>query len=130
MVSFHPQGVRVGGSGRRCLLWASVWLATLTAALAGQSAGSEWKAVRFEPRGISLAGPDLSQHYLVLGVDQLGNEADVTHLCSIVSSRPQIITVDTDNLAVTGKSPGRAEIRLTLGDLHDSVEVYRRRGPE
>ena len=36
---------------------------------------------------------------------------------------PQIITVDTDNLAVTGKSPGRAEIRLTLGDLHDSVEV-------
>ena len=123
MVSFHPQRARVGGSASRRLLWAFLLPATLTAAFAGQPAGSEWKAVRFEPRGISLAGPGLSQHYLVLGVDQLGNEADVTHLCRITSSDPRIVTVDTDNSVVTGKSSGRAEIRLTLGDVHDSVEV-------
>ena len=123
MIRFHPQFVGVRGGGSRCLLWATVLLATLTVALGGQPRESRWKAVRFEPRGISLARAGLSQRYLVLGVDQLGNEADVAHLCSITSSHPQIVRLDTDNSVVAGKSPGRAEIRLTLGDVHESVEV-------
>ncbi|HAD74450.1 MAG TPA: hypothetical protein DCG16_01620, partial [Gemmatimonadetes bacterium] len=123
MDSFHPQRVSVRRGGSWHLLGATVFLVALTGVLAGQSTGSEWRGVRFEPRGISLAGPGLSQHYLVLGVDQLGNEADVTHLCHITSSHPQIIAVDADNSVLTGKSPGRAEIRLTLSDVHDRVEV-------
>lgn len=120
-----PQSGATGLGPRRTRKCAAVLLAlTAFSATAFAQAGTgDWKSLRLDPDGIVLAGAGLSQDFLVTAVDSRGNEADVTRECTIVSADPSIVAVDGDKGRLTGRAPGRAEVRVELGPLAATTAV-------
>ena len=98
-------------------------LTAVSATAFAQARNGDWKSLRLDPDGIVLAGPGLSQNFLVTAVDSQGNEADVTRECEIVSSAPGIVAVDAGVGRITGRAPGRAEVRVELGSLAATTKV-------
>ena len=88
-----------------------------------QESSSAWKSLRLEPDGIVLAGPGLSQRFLVAAVGRQGDEAEVTGECEIVSSNPAVVAVDSAENRFVARAPGRSRIRVRLGDLAVESEV-------
>jgi hypothetical protein len=86
------------------------------------AAGSAWKSVRLEPGSIVLAHPGASQHFLVSGIDDEG-ETDVTAICRVLSSNPEVVDVDSKRGILTGKKPGEATVRVTLGSVSSAIKV-------
>lgn len=101
----------------------SIGLAIFTAQLCGTAQAADWKSIRFEPEGIVLAGPGLSQSFLVTASDAGGNERDVTLQCEISSSDPSVIEVDGGRGRLAGQRPGLATIRAAFGSLAIETEV-------
>ena len=98
-------------------------LAALPALALAQAGSGVWESLRLEPDGIVLAGPGLSQDFLVTAVDSAGNEADVTGECKVSSSDSGVVAVDATAGRLTGRAPGRAEIRVELGSLTAETAV-------
>ena len=107
---------------RKCLAILFVLSAASACAFA-QAGTGDWKSLRIDPNGIVLAGPGLSQDILVTAVDSQGNEAEVTRECAFVSSDPGIVAVDASEGRLTGRAPGRAEVRVQLGSLTATTAV-------
>ncbi len=98
-------------------------LAALPGFVFAAAPNANWRALRFEPEGIVLAGPGLSQSFLVTAIDARGNEADVSRDCQITSSDPGVVAVDAENGRLTARAQGEAEIRVELRSLSTQAEV-------
>ncbi|MSO24282.1 MAG: DUF1553 domain-containing protein, partial [Acidobacteria bacterium] len=59
----------------------------------------------------------------ISGADREGMEKDVTNSCRIASSNPAVVEVNPAKGLLIGKSPGRAEIRISLGQTHNTAQV-------
>lgn len=101
----------------------SVALAILLAQVAGHARSGNWESLRFDPEAIVLAGPGLSQGFLVTAIDADGNEADVTGQCEITSSNRRVVEVVAAEGRLKGRVPGVAEVRVKLGALAIETEV-------
>src|SRR3954451_20700334 len=73
------------------------------------------KALRIEPQGVALPNSGASQRFIVTAVSSAGTEIDVTHLCRVSVSNPEVLSVDTTKGLLIGKSPGRAALRISQG---------------
>ena len=105
---------------RFATLAAFILLATQALAAPGQA---EWEALRFEPAGIFLAGPGLSQDFLLTAVDATGLEADVSQDCIVSSSAPDVVRVDAELRRLVGVGQGRAEVEAECGELSVAADV-------
>ncbi len=90
---------------------------------AGYARPGNWESLRFDPEGIVLAGPGLSQAFLVTAVDADGNESDVTLQSEITSSNPGVVEVDAGEGRLSGRAAGLAEIRVRFGALAIKTDV-------
>ena len=122
-----PVFARIGHGRRpfRSSLLASVLavLATLPGFVLAAAPDANWQALRFEPDGIVLAGPGLSQSFLVTAIDARGNDADVSWESEITSSDPSVVVVDSENGRLTARAEGKAEIHVKLGSLNTRTQV-------
>ena len=85
--------------------------------------GNGWVGIELEPPEIVLHGPGASQRFIVTARDGQAHEADVSRSCRLLSSDPKVVTVDPEEGIVVGRSPGRATIEVSFGDLKTSVPV-------
>lgn len=99
-------------------------LAVVPSLAPAQESSSAWKSLRLEPDGIVLAGPGLSQRFLVAALSPQGDEAEVTGECEIVSSNPAVVAVDSAENRFVARAPGRSRIRVRLGALAVESEVH------
>lgn len=96
-------------------------VATTLVSAQAESTGSE--SLRLEPGEIALAGPGMSQEFLVSAVDPMGNEIDVTRECAVTSSNADVVTVDAAKNLLTARAQGRSEIRVEFGSLVATTTV-------
>jgi hypothetical protein len=79
------------------------------------------RSLHVEPQRVLLHGHSRQQQLLVTGHTPDGRALDVTRLCEIVSSDPEIATVSGG--VVRGVRDGTAEVRIRAGELGVSVPV-------
>jgi hypothetical protein len=92
-------------------------------------AASTWKAIKIEPRQITLANPGASQRFVISATDASGREMDSPADTRVVSSNPQVAVVDPKSGTITAKSSGRAVITASRGRMSSSVQVEVRNQP-
>jgi Protein of unknown function (DUF1553)/Protein of unknown function (DUF1549) len=80
------------------------------------------KSIRLYPENIRLSSPGTSQNFLVAVIDENGLPTDVTLACRITSNA-NVVTVDQSKGFLIGKSPGVAQIRVTLGNFRHQAQV-------
>ena len=80
--------------------------------------------MRFEPSGIVLAGPGLTQDFLLTAVDANGGEADVSRDCTVTSSATDVVRVDSALGRLVGVVQGRAEVEAKCGSLAVTTNVH------
>jgi hypothetical protein len=86
-------------------------------------AGNGWTALELDPPGIVLQGAGAAQKFIVTARDDQAHAADVSRSCRLLSSDPNVLTVDSDAGIVVGRSPGRATIEVSFGRLKTSLPV-------
>lgn len=104
------------------MVW-GCWFCPGRSADARAPSNLKWRSVRLEPHGIALSSPGASQHFTITGADSEGAEKDVTEFCQINSSNPKVVEVDLKKGLLIGKSSGRAEIRISLGQARHVAQV-------
>ncbi len=92
-------------------------------ALAKSATPAQWSGLRIVPGDIVLSKAGDSQRFLVLARTTEGQEEDVTSQCRATSSAPEIVAVDATKGLITGRLPGRSEVRVHLDALHISTSV-------
>ena len=85
--------------------------------------GAQWTSVRIVPLDVVLAAAGQSQHFLVLARTPGGLEEDVTSQSTVISSAPDIVSVDVTRGLLTARKRGKSEIRMRLGKLRSSTVV-------
>jgi hypothetical protein len=98
-----------------CLLIASFLNASLL--------GADWTSLRIVPSDVVLATAGQSQHFLVLARSPGGLEEDVTAQSTLVSSAPEVASVDARLGLLTARKRGQSEIRVRVGRLQSSTIV-------
>ena len=112
------------GPGVRSVLRSvAVALLILAVQAAGFAQSGNWESLRFDPDGIVIAGPGLSQAFLVTAIDAIGNEADVTRQCEFASSDPRVVEVDAAEGRLLARAPGLAAVRVEFGSLALETKV-------
>src|SRR2546423_184554 len=91
--------------------------------LASQLAGARWSGIRIAPADVVLAKTGDSQHFLVLARTTDGQDEDVTSRCEIISSAPDVVSIDPANGLINGRQRGQAEIRAQFDGLRSSTSV-------
>src|SRR2546422_631964 len=79
--------------------------------------GAKWSGIRIAPADVVLAKTGDSQHFLILARTTDGQDEDVTGQCEIVSSAPEVVSVDAAKGLLSGRQRGQAEIRVQLDGL-------------
>jgi hypothetical protein len=79
--------------------------------------------LRLDPPHISLASPWASQRYLVSAIDSAGVERDVTNLCRLRSSDPNVVQTDEKSHVIVGKAPGRTQVKAEMEGAFSVAEV-------
>lgn len=82
-----------------------------------------WTSITVKPGQIALASPGKSQHIVVSATNSSGLEKDVTGICQMQSSNPEVVSVDQNHGLITGRSSGRAEVRVSLGNTTALAKV-------
>ena len=112
------------GSGvRKVLRSVAVPVLMLAVQVAGFAQVESWESLRFEPEGIVIAGPGLTQAFLVTAIDAVGNESDVTLQCDLTSSDPRVLEVDATKGRLMARAPGLASVHVKCGSLAIKTEV-------
>ena len=65
----------------------------------------------------------MHQSFLVTATDGQGNQADVTHLCQITSTDPEVVRVDSKSYRLSAESPGVTTIEVRLDHVSQEVAV-------
>ena len=82
-----------------------------------------WVSIQFVPKGLFLSNPGMHQSFLVTATDGQGNQADVTHLCQITSTDPEVVRVDSKSYRLSAESPGVTTIEVRLDHVSQEVAV-------
>jgi hypothetical protein len=90
---------------------------------AKSASNASLEAIRVQPEDIRLSSPGSSQRFIILATNRDGTDTDVTSSCRITSSQARVVAVDLEQHRLLGKSPGSAEIRVSLGQLSSVSRV-------
>jgi hypothetical protein len=93
------------------LLWGQISQHPIS--LAKGSTSSSHVSIRLDPEGIVLEHPGASQRFIISAIDSDGVVKNVTQLCQVVSSAPDIAEIDLQNSRIVAGTPGQTEIRVS-----------------